>query len=62
MPIPDPENENHQANNYCYKTQFSLLSDDEIDQLLKIHVTTQDNAGLQCLHSKECVSETSTIF
>ena len=46
MPILDPENENHQANVKCYKTQISPLSEDGIDQLLKSHFTTQANAVL----------------
>ena len=62
MPILDLENENHQANVNSYKTQVSPLSEDEIDQLLKSHVTTQANAGWQCSHSQECVSETSSII
>ena len=38
------------------------LTEDEIDQLLKIHVTNQDNVVLQCSHSQECVSKTSSII
>jgi hypothetical protein len=61
-PTPDLENENHQANVDFYKTQCSPLSEDEIDQLLKNHVTAQVKAGLQCSHSQECVSEISSII
>ena len=61
-PIPDLENENHQANVNCYKTQVSPLCEDEIDQLLKSHVTAQANAALQSSHSQECVNETSSII
>ena len=46
MPIPNLENENHRAGVNCYKTQVSPLSKDEIDQLLKCHVTAQDNEAL----------------
>ena len=41
------------------------MSKDEIDQLLKNHVTTQANVDLQllqCSHSQECVSEASSII
>jgi hypothetical protein len=41
------------------------MSEYEIDQLLKKHVTAQANAGLQplqCSHSQECVSEISSII
>jgi len=41
---------------------LSPLSEDEIDQLLKSHVTAQANASLQCSHSQEGVSETSSSF
>jgi len=44
--IPDIENENDQANVDFYKTQCSPLSEDETDQLLKNHVTTQVKVGL----------------
>jgi hypothetical protein len=56
---------NHRANVNYYQTQFSPMSEDEIDQLLKIHVTAQANADLhplQCSHSQECVSEISSII
>ena len=49
VPIPNPENENHQINVNFFKTQFSPLSKDEIDQILKNHVTTQENVDLQLL-------------
>ena len=52
MLIRDLENENHQGNVNCYKTKVSPLSEDEIDHLLKIHVTTQDNSGFHCSHSQ----------
>ena len=55
VPIPDPKNENHQINVNFFKTQFSPLYEDEIDQILKNHVTTQANVDLQllqCSHSK----------
>jgi len=52
--------------NYCFRKRkqklLSPLSEDEIDQLLKCHVTAQVNAGLQCLHSQEGVSEASSTF
>jgi len=41
---------------------LSPLSEYEIDQLLKSHVTTQANAGLPCSHSQEGVSETFSTF
>ena len=63
MPILDPESENYQADVNCYKTQFYPLSKDEIDQLLiNNHITPQANVGLQCSHSQECISETSSII
>ena len=62
MHILDIENENHQANVNCYKNQVSPLFEYEIDQLFKSHVTTQANAGLQCSHSQEFLSETYSII
>ena len=41
VPIPDSENENHQINVNCFKTQFYPLSEDEIDHILNNHITTQ---------------------
>ena len=41
FPIPDLENENHQINVNFFKTQFSPLSKDEIEQLLNSHITTK---------------------
>jgi len=38
------------------------LSEDEIDQLLKGHVTAQAKADLQCPHGQESVGETSSSF
>ena len=61
-PIPNIENENHQSNVDFYKTQCYPLSEDEIDQHLRNHVTTQVKAGLQCSLSQECVREISSII
>jgi len=41
---------------------LSPLSEDEIDQLLKGHVTAQAKVALQYSHSQEDVSETSSTF
>jgi len=41
---------------------LSPLSDDEIDQLLKGHVTAQAKADLQCTHGQESVGEISSSF
>ena len=38
------------------------MSEDEIDQLLKGHITAQTNLGLQCAHGQEGVGETSSSF
>ena len=55
-----------QEDNYCLNKRkqkvLSLLSEDEIDQLLKGHVTAQANAGLQCAHGQEGVGEASSTF
>ena len=41
---------------------LSPLSEDEIDQLLKCHVTAQAKADLQCTHGQESVGETFSSF
>ena len=41
---------------------LSPLSEDEIDQLLKGHATTQAKANRQCAHGHESVGETSSSF
>ena len=55
-----------QEDNNCLRKRkqkvLSPLSEDEIDQLLKGHVTTQANAGLHCAHGQEGVGETSSSF
>ena len=52
--------------NNCFSKRkqklLPTLSEDEIDQLLKGHVTAQANVGLQCSHRREGVSEVSSTF
>ena len=52
--------------NHCLskikQKELSPLSEDEIDQLLKGHVTAQAKADLQCTHGQESVGETSSSF
>ena len=53
----------HEDNHYLSKIKqkvLSPLSEDEIDQLLKGHVTAQAKADLQCPHGQESVGETSS--
>ena len=52
--------------NYCVmkikQKVLSPLSEDEIDQLLKSHITVQAKEGLHFSHSQESVSKTSPTF
>ena len=52
--------------NYCSSRRkqkaLSPLSEEEIDQLLKGHATTQAKANRQCAHGHESVGETSSSF
>ena len=52
--------------NHCLSKRkqksLSPLSEDEIDQLLKGHVTAQAKADLQCAHGQESVGETYSSF
>jgi len=41
---------------------LSPMSEDEIDQLLRSHVTAQAKADLQCTHGQESFGETSSSF
>lgn len=52
-------------NNHSRKTKQRVLfplSEDEIDQILKGHVTAQADVGLQCAHGREGVSQASSTF
>ena len=55
-----------QEDNNCLSKRkqkvLSPLSEDEIDQLLKGHVTAQANASFQCAHGQEGVGEASSTF
>ena len=52
--------------NHCLSKRkqkvLSPLSEDEIDQLLKGHVSVEATTDLQCTHSQESVGETSSSF
>ena len=52
--------------NHCLRKskqkELSPLSEDQIDQLLKGHVTAQAKADLQYAHGQESIGETSSSF
>ena len=55
----------HEDNHCLSKRKQEVLSrlfEDEIDQLLKGHVTAQAKADLQCPHRQESVGETFSSF